>query len=168
MDVKRIQELYEYNRWANARVLDAASRLTPEQFTKDLRSSHRSVRDTLTHVMSAEWIYLKRWQGTSPKAMLAPSDFPTISLLRERWAAVEREQADFVSNVTEESLKTTIAYVNTKGEAWRYPLWQIMVHAVNHSTYHRGQVTTMLRQLGAEPVATDFLVFYDLRSGEGA
>lgn len=166
--MKRIQELYEYNRWANARMLDAASRLTPEQFTKDLRSSHRSVRDTLTHVMSAEWIYLKRWQGTSPKAMLVPSDFPTISLLRARWAAVEREQADFVSNVTEESLKTIIAYVNTKGEAWSYPLWQIIVHVVNHSTYHRGQVMTMLRQLGAEPVATDFLVFYDLRSGEGA
>lgn len=165
--MKRIQELYEYNRWANARILDAASRLTPEQFTKDLRSSHRSVRDTLAHVMSVELIYFKRWLGTSPKAMLAPSDFPTISLLRARWAEVEREQADFVSNVTEESLKTTIAYVNTKGEAWSYSLWQIMVHVVNHSTYHRGQVTTMLRQLGAEPVATDFLIFYDLRSGQG-
>lgn len=167
MDVKRIQELYEYNRWANARTLDAASKLTADEFTKDLRSSYRSVRDTLTHVMSAEWIWLMRWKGISPKAMLAPSDFPTISLLRARWAEVEREQAEFVSSVTDKDLDTMIAYVNMKGERWTYPLWQMMHHVVNHSTYHRGQVTTMLRQLGAEPVATDFLVFYDMRAGQG-
>ena len=165
MDLDRIKALYEYNWWANARILDAASRLTPEKFTKDLRSSYPSVRDTLVHVMSAERIWLKRWKGTSPKAMLAPSDFRTISPLKARWAKVEREQAQFVSSVTEESLKTIIAYVNTEGETWRYPLWQTMQHVVNHSTYHRGQVTTMLRQLGAEPVATDFLVFYDMKSG---
>ncbi|MFQ5797682.1 MAG: DinB family protein [Bacteroidota bacterium] len=163
--MNRIKALYEYNWWANARILDAASRLTPEKFTKDLRSSYPSVRDTLVHVMSAEWIWLKRWKGTSPKAMMAPSDFPTISLLRPRWAEVEHEQAEFVRSITGESLKTIIAYVNTEGETWRYPLWQTMQHVVNHSTYHRGQVTTMLRQLGAEPLATDFLVFYDTKSG---
>jgi len=167
MDLDRVKALYEYNSWANSRILDAASKLTPERFAKGLGSSYRSVQDTLVHIMSAEWIWLKRWMGISPKAMLEPSDFPTISSLRSRWSEIERGQEQFISSATEESLNTIIAYVNTQGETWRYPLWQTLQHVVNHSTYHRGQVTTMLRQLGAEPVATDFLVFYDMRSEEG-
>jgi uncharacterized damage-inducible protein DinB len=165
MDLDYIRVLYEYNRWANARILAAASKLTPEELTKDLRNSFRSVRDTLVHIMSAEWIWLKRWKGTSPKAMPASSDFPTISSLTTRWAEVEHEQAKFLSSLTKESLGITIAYINTKGERFEYLLWQMLCHVVNHSTYHRGQVTTMLRQLGAEPAATDFLLFYDLNPG---
>ena len=162
MDVKPIQALYDYNRWANARILAAAAKLTLDQFTQDLGSSYRSVRDTLTHLLSSEWIWLMRWRGTSPKEMLSPSDFPTVALLRKRWAEVESEQTAFLSRLTPESVERPVAYLNTKGERWQYPLWQILLHVVNHATYHRGQVTTMLRQLGAEPVATDFLVFYDL------
>ncbi|PYV40579.1 MAG: damage-inducible protein DinB [Acidobacteria bacterium] len=165
MDQKQILELYEYNRWANARILDAAAKLTADEFTKDLRNSFASIRDTLAHIMSAEWIWLMRWKGISPKQMLAPSDFPSILLLRRRWAEVEQEQAEFVASVTEESLEATISYINTRGVRWAYPLGQMMQHVVNHSTYHRGQVITMLRQLGAEPVATDLLLFQDAKSG---
>jgi uncharacterized damage-inducible protein DinB len=153
--------LYEYNRWANARVLDAVSKLKTEQFTKNMGNSFASVRDTLTHIMSAEWIWLRRWKGTSPKAMLDPADYPSLDVLQTKWAEIEREQADFVSGLPETSLETVIAYVNTKGETWRYPLGQMMQHVVNHSSYHRGQITTMLRQLGAEAVSTDFLLFFD-------
>lgn len=164
MGVTHVEELYDYNRWANSRILNAVSKLTPEEFTRDLGSSHRSVRDTLVHVMSAEWIWLMRWKGISPKAMLDPSDFPTIALLESHWAEIEREQTEFVSGVTEASLEKIIAYVNTKGQPFEYALWKMMVQVVNHSTYHRGQVIAMLRQLGAEPVATDLLVFYNLES----
>jgi uncharacterized damage-inducible protein DinB len=69
--------------------------------------------------------------------------------------------AQFIEAVTAERLTTVVAYVNLQGQTWRYPLWRQMYHVVNHSTYHRGQLTTMLRQLGAAPVATDFLVFHD-------
>ncbi|MEE9289168.1 MAG: DinB family protein [Bacteroidota bacterium] len=164
--MNRIRALYEYNRWANGRVLDAASTLNPRDFTKNLGSSYGSVRDTLVHVLSAEWIWLKRWKGISPEAMLVPSDFPTTSSLRTRWADVEREQVEFVSELTQEATEMVVAYVNTEGESWNYPLWQLLQHVVNHSTYHRGQITTMLRQLGAHPVATDFLVFQDVKSGQ--
>ena len=78
---------------------------------------------------------------------------------------MEQEQAEFVASVTEESLEATISYINTRGVRWTYPLRQMMQHVVNHSTYHRGQVITMLRQLGAEPVATDLLLFQDAKSG---
>lgn len=99
------------------------------------------------------------WANDRP----APSDFPTLAALRTRWLEVQREQAEFVFGLTEEALVAQVAYINTRGEAFSYLLWQTMQHVVNHSTYHRGQITTMLRQLGAEPIATDFLVFYDLK-----
>jgi uncharacterized damage-inducible protein DinB len=162
MNKHDVQRLYEYNRWANSQTLESASKLTPEQFVKDLSSSHRSVRDTLTHILAAEWIWLMRWNGVSPKALLDPSDFPDLFSLRARWAEVEREQLTLINGLTGESLESVMTYVNTKGEEWKYPLWQMLQHVVNHSTYHRGQVATMLRQLGAEPVPTDLLVFFDV------
>ena len=161
MNSKDFQTLYAYNRWANARVCDVVAKLTAEQYTRDLANSFRSVRDTLTHILAAEWIWLRRWLGESPKALLDPAAFPDLAALRAKWAEVEREQTAFVNSLTDERLKATISYVNTKGQTWTYPLWQMLQHLVNHSTYHRGQVTTMLRQLGAEPAPTDFLLFFD-------
>ena len=84
--------------------------------------------------------------------------------MREKWAEVEQEQKSFVDGLTDESLQSVIAYTNTKGERWQYPLWQIMQHVVNHSSYHRGQVTAMLRQLGAAVVMTDLLVYVDVQA----
>ena len=162
MNKHDIQILYDYNRWANAQTLDASAKLTAEQFTRDLSSSHRSVRDTLTHILAAEWVWLMRWDGVSPKALFDPLDFPDFASLRAKWAEVEREQMDFVGGVTDESLAHVIAYTNTKGEEWKYPLWQMMQHVVNHSSYHRGQAVTLMRQLEAEPAPTDFLIFFDV------
>src|SRR6266478_6577298 len=151
----------EYNKWANRRMLDAASKLTSEQFLADLQSSHRSVRDTLAHTLAAEWIWLERWKGTSPRALLTATDFPTHESLRERWTQVETDYTEFFNRLSDESLETVIAYTNTKGERWEYPLGSMIQHLMNHSTYHRGQVTTMLRQLGAQVMPVDLLVFMD-------
>ncbi len=96
--------------------------------------------------------------------MLNPADYLSLDALRAKWAEIEREQTDFINGVTDASLETVIAYVNTKGETWRYSLGQMLQHVVNHSCYHRGQVTTRLRQLGAKPAATDFLLFFDTKS----
>ena len=135
MDVERIRALYEFNRWANAEVLDAVSALRPEQWTRDLKNSFPSVRNTLVHILWAEWIWLRRWKGVSPKSVFDPTEFATVDLLRTKWLEVEREQADFVTGLNEESLRAVIDYVNTRGESFAYPLWQILQHVVNHSTY---------------------------------
>jgi len=164
MNKHDVEYLYEYNRWANVRVLDAVSKLTPEQFARDLQSSHRSVRDTLAHILAAEWIWLERWKGVSPNALLIPTEFPTVESLVTRWAIVEGDCAEFIKGITDESLATVIAYTNTKGEEWAYPLGQMMQHVMNHSSYHRGQVATMLRQLGAEVNPVDLLVFMDVKA----
>ena len=79
MDVADIQELYRYNQWANDRAFEAASGLTLEEFTRDLGNSYPSVRDTLTHIVWAEWIWLQRWKGTSPQHRFDPAEFPDVS-----------------------------------------------------------------------------------------
>ncbi len=161
MDLATIGALYRYNSWANERVLDAASLVPEADFTRDLKSSHGSMRDTLAHIVWAEWIWLRRWKGDSPTLVFPPSDFPNASSLRDRFRVVDGERSTFLRELPAERLAQTMEYTNLKGEVWRYPLWQQLHHVANHSTYHRGQVTTMLRQVGADAVATDLLVYYD-------
>jgi uncharacterized damage-inducible protein DinB len=159
METTLIRALYEHLRWADDRALGAAGKLPPEQFARNLGSSFGSVRDTLVHAVSAEWIWLSRWTGTSPAAMWKPEEFPDCDALRRRWEEVQRDLAAFVARQTPESLEAVCRYKNLKGQDMVYPLWQLMLHMPNHATYHRGQVTTLLRQLGAQPVATDFVVW---------
>ncbi|MGH9320120.1 MAG: DinB family protein [Vicinamibacteria bacterium] len=161
MDLATIGTLYRYNSWANERVLDAASRLTEAEFIRELKSSYGSIRDTLTHIVWSEWIWLQRWKGESPTLVFSPSDFPNAESLRERLHKVAADRSTFLRDLSAERVLKPMEYRNIQGEVWRYPLWQQLYHLVNHSTYHRGQVATMMRQLGATPAATDFLVYYD-------
>ena len=161
MDVAGIQELYRYNQWANDRAFEAVSGLTLEEFTRDLGNSYPSVRDTLTHVVWAEWIWLQRWKGTSPQHRFDSAEFPDVNALNTRWVALKTEQRAVIESITAARLGAVVEYVNLQGQTWRYRLSRQMYHVVNHSTYHRGQLTTMLRQLGRVPVPTDFLVFHD-------
>jgi uncharacterized damage-inducible protein DinB len=161
MDLPTITRLYQYNSWANERALNAASRLAPADFTRDLKSSYRSIRDTLTHIVWAEWIWLQRWNGVSPTMVFSPDDFPSTAILRERFQAVAAERFALLERLTAEQLRQVVEYTNLKGEIWRYPLWEQLYHVVNHSTYHRGQIASMLRQVGAVAEAVDFLDYCD-------
>ncbi|HLK06994.1 MAG TPA: DinB family protein [Candidatus Angelobacter sp.] len=163
MQPETIHELYLYNHWADERTLASVAPLSPEQFTRNMGNSFSSVRDTMAHILSAEWIWLERWLGRSPRQMLPASDFPTVDALRQRWATVEQDLSRFLQTLTPDRLRQTVAYINRAGQPFAHPLWQQMVHVVNHSSYHRGQITTLLRQLGAEPQDTDFLSYYDLQ-----
>ena len=158
--LETVRLLYEYTRWADARVLEAVSKLGPEPWTKDLGSSLKSVRDTVVHIASAQWIWLSRWKGESPKGMWTAADYPTLASVRERWDPVRAELAAFAAEQTEESLNKPLVYKNLKGEPMSFPLGHLLLHVANHSTYHRGQVTTLLRQLGAQPVSTDLVIYY--------
>jgi uncharacterized damage-inducible protein DinB len=166
IDVQVIQGLYRYNAWANGRAIAAVSRLSVEEFVQDLGSSHSSVRDTLLHIVWAEWIWLQRWDGVSRQTVFHGTDFPDLDAVRARWSKVEAAQRSFVEVATNERLLTVVQYLNLTGQTWEYPLWRQMYHVVNHSTYHRGQLTTMLRQLGAQPLPTDLLVFDDERRSQ--
>jgi|SRR5580704_5748248 uncharacterized damage-inducible protein DinB len=170
-----IQLLYEYDRWANNRLLAACSTLSVEEFTRDLGGSFRSVRDTLMHIISSEWAWLKIWKEPSVSsafvtdlwegldAQFPPDSFPDAAAVQLRWLEVEREQVEFVNRVTDESLGRVLPVRTTQ-----ISLAGLMQHLANHSTYHRGQVSLMMRQLAAEPVATDFALFLQEGRGEAA
>jgi uncharacterized damage-inducible protein DinB len=161
-----IQLLYEYDRWANNRVLQAASALGAEEFTRDLGGSFRSVRDTLVHIIGGEWIWLQYWKEppdnpaslvdlkTRRDGLFNPHAFTNVGAVQVKWAEVEKEQTEFVNRVTNELLRKMLPFRTT-----HVRLAHLMQHLANHSTYHRGQVALMMRQLNAEPLATDFHVF---------
>jgi uncharacterized damage-inducible protein DinB len=157
--LETIKLLYDYTKWADGRMFEAVSKLTPEQWTKDLGSSLKSTRDTVVHLVSAQWIWISRWKGETPKGMWAAAEFPSQASVREKWEPLARDLAAFVGDQTEESVAKPLTYKNLKGESLTYPLGHLMLHAVNHSTYHRGQVTTLIRQLGAQPLSSDLVVY---------
>jgi uncharacterized damage-inducible protein DinB len=161
--------LYDYNAWANHRSLEAASALTPEQFTKPLGSSFSSVRDTLAHICGGEWVWLERFLGRSPSSMPDNSVFPDVASLRTHWQPIETNLVTFVCGLRPADLDRVLEYKTMKFGVYTNPLWQSLQHLVNHGTYHRGQVTTMLRQHGAQPILTDLMHFYRERAvGAGA
>jgi len=164
MTPEEIRLLYDYNAWANQRELDAASALTPEQFVKPLFSSFSSVRDTLAHICGAEWIWLERFQGRSPSSLPDTTQFTDVPGLRAHWDQLEARLLTFVRGLTQTDLDRTLEYKTLKLGVYKNPLWQSMQHVVNHGTYHRGQITTMLRQHGAQPILTDLMHFYRERA----
>src|SRR5215467_2848364 len=165
--------LFEYDRWANNRVLQAAATLTVEQFTRDLGGSFHSVRDTLLHIIGGEWGWLTYWIEPTHNndflaklwdrhdALFRPDVFPNIEAVRLKWAEVEKDQIGFLNHLTDEALRRMFPVRRRTFPARKteLSLAHLMQHLANHSTYHRGQVAVMIRQLGATPVATDFHAF---------
>jgi len=168
MNPEQMRSLFAYDAWANRRILNACAPLTPEQFTRDLGSSFRSVRDTLAHTLGAQWIWLQRFQGKTPAAMPRADEFPDLASLRARWSEVERDLQTYVEGLSAADIEGFFEYNDLKGNSHRNLRWQTLQHLANHGTYHRGQITTMLRQLGATPVSTDLIGFYRERQAQAA
>jgi len=155
-----INELFNYNYWARDCQLQACSALTEEQFLRSLGSSFPSVRDTLVHMLGVEWLWLARWRGRSPQSMPSPEEFPSLPAVSEQWRAVERQMREYLATLGEAALAQPVTYVSQKGDTFTYELWRLMLHLINHQSYHRGQVATLLRQLNLQPPAVDFLPGY--------
>jgi len=163
MILEYIRTLYAYNAWSNERILDTAARLNAEQFLAVGGASFDSARDTLVHTLSAQWMWLSRWQGVSPRSMFNAAEFPNLASIRARWEPIERDTQSFVAGLDESALGRVVEYVNTEGEPNAYPLWQMMVHQVNHATQHRSEVAVILTQFGHSPGWLDFLHYLDLQ-----
>lgn len=155
VSLETLRELFTYNYWARDRQLDACAKLTPEQFVQPMGNSFSSLRDTLAHLVFAEWIWKERWLGRSPTSFPKPADYPDLAAIREAWRPVEKDVRDYLAGVSEKTIAGRFTGTNTKGETFSYPLWRSMLHLANHQTYHRGQVTMFLRQFGIEPPALD-------------
>jgi uncharacterized damage-inducible protein DinB len=145
-----------------------ATRACMEPLTRELGTSHGSLRGALVPTLWSEWIWLQCWRGASPKQVSAGRQVPNVAAIRARWAEVERDRERFLGGLTEHGLRAPVAYEDLQGQRWEYPLGQTMQHVVNHSSYHRGQVVTLLRQLGRTSPTTDLLVFFDAAVARGS
>ncbi len=160
MNKNDILEFIKYNNWANQRILNTASQTSSEQFLADTSLPHGGLRNTLAHMLFAEWIWRKRWMGESPEQRFKPQDFPTFDSLRERWEIEEKELNKFVDGLSDEQLNSTFHYKTTDGQAMENILWRAMAHVVNHGTQHRSEAAAMLTGFGFSPGDVDMILFF--------
>ncbi len=159
MTLQEVKLLHAYNAWANNRIFDDVQKLTPEQYTKDLKASHGSIHGTMVHLVGAEKIWVERFQG-NPQPFLKAEEITTATELRALWERVGYETARWIGTMTDKKLQEVFSMKTLKGDTHTHVYWQAFQHLVNHSTYHRGQIVTLLRQMGAQPASTDLIAFY--------
>jgi uncharacterized damage-inducible protein DinB len=160
MTLDDLRTLLDYHYWARDRMLDAAAPLGPGQLTKDLGNSFKSILDTMNHLYFAEWAWHERWNGRSPAGPPVAS-FASVAALRTAWANLETDVRGFLESLGSDGVSRVFEYTLLSGQSGASMFWQMLQHVVNHGSYHRGQVTTMLRQLGAPPARPmDLIAFY--------
>jgi len=164
MDLTDIKHLFNYTEWANDLAIEAAGKLSDENLRREVGISHKSIFGTLLHMAGAEWIWLERWHGRSPRkdeawAQWTPESCIDLSTLKERWNNIIDRRSQYVSELDESRLASELPFKLLSGDASSMRLSDQMQHVVNHATLHRGQVVGMIRQLGIDPPATD-LLFY--------
>ena len=160
-----LQTLLDYHYWARDRMLSAVATLTEEQLKRPLGNSFSSIFDTVVHLYGADWIWSSRWHGASPTALPASETFSDLAAVRGAWAEEERRIRAMVDRLGPEGIARPIEYRGWDGKQQAQPFWQMLQHVVNHGSYHRGQVTTMLRQLNLPPPKSmDLIAFYRERA----
>lgn len=159
MNKQDILIFYQYNQWANAKILNAATPVTQEEYLATASFPHGGLRGTLVHALFAEWIWRNRWEGTSPTKRLKPEEFPNFESLRTRWAEEEKALMSFVDNLNDETLASKFSYKSTDGTPHQRILWQAMAHLVNHGTQHRTEAAAILTDLGHSPGDIDMIYF---------
>jgi uncharacterized damage-inducible protein DinB len=159
MTPQEIRQLVAFNRWANERFFEALSQLSAEQYGRDLQSSHGGVHGTLAHIVGAEKGWLRRWLRQPETASAALSQTHSLAELRAYWEGVCDEMSQFLATLDDRKLQETLTTTTPTG-AYTSPYWQMIHHVVDHSSYHRGQIVTMLRQLGMTPPSTGLIRFY--------
>jgi uncharacterized damage-inducible protein DinB len=155
-----LQRLYDYNFWAHRRVWDCVMQLSDEQFTRPCDYSIGSVHQQVVHTMGAEWLWLSRLKGVSPDSFPAPEDYPTRTAIRTRWDEIENNWREYVGGLGNIQPSQMVTYVSINGRSERTtPLWEALIHILNHSTDHRAQTLALIHQVGGKTIEQD-LIFY--------
>lgn len=158
MNKKEIGLLFEYDKWADLKLFEAVGALTGEQYKKDLNSSFGGIQGTFVHILSANKVWLNRWIGKEPEPLLI-ENFPDIKVFKKQWDTYQCDVGNFIQSLSDEKLNAPLQYKDFKGKTYDQPLYQQIQHKVNHSSYHRGQLVIMLRQLKMPVVSTDLISY---------
>ena len=160
MHISDILTLFDYNYWANDRILSAAGRLLPDQYTAPHQVSYGSLHGTLVHTLGAEMVWRQRIkEGSSPTMMISQGEVPTLDALVERWRNEEQTMRGYLSSVTEADLNNRIHYNNLTGKAFDATLWHILTHMVTHGMQHRSECAILLTNYGQSPGDIDFMLY---------
>ncbi len=165
MTVKDLETLYDYGYWANRRLFSAISRLAPEQFTQSVGGSYESVRNTLVHILSAEWGWLDRCGGPKRGPRLDAAAYPTLESVTDKWSLIEGWMREFLSGLKDVDLARNVEFSIEEGKKHSMPLGELMHHAANHAVHHRGQVALLIRMLGHSPGNIDLVIYYAEKRG---
>jgi len=160
MTVKDLQTLFDYGYWANRKLFDVVSQLTNEEFTRTVAGSNGSVRNTLVHIMSAEWGWLDRCGGLHRGPALNAADYPTFAVLQDQWTNVEAHMGEFLATLRDEDLDRIVEFSLGVTGKRAMPVGELLHHSANHAVHHRGQVALLLRALGHAPGNFDVLFYY--------
>jgi uncharacterized damage-inducible protein DinB len=150
----------DYTAWASARLVEAASQLTPDELTRDFGSSDKSVLGTLVHVFAADRVWMVRIAGDPPAKFMEPERDLHLSVLQNVWPPLLKKWQEWGASLTNESTEAIISWKDLKGNSFEMPAWQIVLHVVNHGTHHRGQSSGFLRALGKVPPPLDLARYY--------
>lgn len=166
MRIADILTLYDYNYWANARVLRAAARLTTDQFTAPAAISQGSLRGALVHAMSAEQIWRLRLQGRLVAPRFLPEEqFPDLASLHSAWAQEELEMRAYLGSLADSDLDRAVSYRAASGMGFSNRLWEILAQVVMHGVQTRSEAAVALTGCGASPAGLDLILFLRERPG---
>jgi uncharacterized damage-inducible protein DinB len=159
MTVRDLDRLFDYSYWANAKLFPVVSQLTPEQFAQFIDTRHGSIRNTIVHMLSAEWGWLERCGGPKRGPALKPDDFPTPQSVTETWGRVEGYVRTFLAGLRDPDLDRDVEFAIPPGEKRTLTLGQVLQHAANHGVHHRGQLSLLLRMHAYAPDNFDILLY---------
>lgn len=163
LTVNALQDLLAYSAWSSRRLVEAAAQLPFEQLTRDFGTADKSVLGTLVHIFAADRIWFARVAGIVPTTFISDADYH-LPVLQNEWPQVHQKWQGWAAGLTDEAAVGDLSYADMRGNRWQQPIWQVVLHVVNHGTHHRGQAAGFLRSMGQAPPPIDMTVFYRARA----
>jgi len=155
-------ELADFSNWADNRAIDWLNQITDEQWDQIANSSFGSVRDTAVHIVSAKKIWIDFWTNVQHPIYLSSKFKGTREDLIDIWKRTSAQLKSFIENYPAENYTTEIYVRKPNGELSTMEFRKTFPHMINHSTYHRGQLVTLLRQSGFLSLSnTDLFTYFN-------
>jgi uncharacterized damage-inducible protein DinB len=165
--IEHLRDLFGYLHSSDLMLLEEVSKLPDEEYYKERGISLGSIHKLMAHSMAAERVWLSRWKGATPTRIENESDFPTKADLARAWPQVHAEMLEFLGQQTPQALAGDLIARSMGGEPYAIALGHTMLHVVDHGTYHRGQLNSMIKQAGGKPVPA-FYALYQKRKNDKA
>ncbi len=152
------QSMFHYHKWATQKLLNHVDSLDASIFHQEAKNSFPSISETYSHVISVDYLWYKRLIGIA-KPEWKQFDVSSVQSTKEAFAALHEKMEQFFSTLTDEQWKETVNFTNIKGAPFSNKRDEMFFTFINHSSYHRGQVTSFLRQFDLEGVPVDYIYF---------